>query len=290
MDELEGTVSKKVKPNHRASPGPIGNTQGLIVPQTQPNASGPNNSAPPPQSKPKEEHWWKRWGSEAVHTTLDLVGLIPAVGELADGANALVYLAEGDKINAALSAASMLPVGGQAATAAKWGKKVEKRLAKEAAEEATERSAKAAAEKAAKEKLEREAAEKARDAAAKKGSKKASSGNQGGNIKGKAAKGRERFTSRAARRKAMRDADIPTSQQPVSQSRNQSGREYSYDTPVPGGGTQRKSVQQQTMDRSHPGQSHWEAGRVKTDPLTGAVRKNKYGRPALTNDKSKVDY
>lgn len=88
----------------------------------------------------------------------------------------------------------------------------------------------------------------------------------------------------------MRDAGIPTSQQPVSQSRNAAGREYAYDVPAPGGGTQRMSVQQQTMDRSHPGQAHWEAGRVKTDPRTGAVRENNYGRPALTNDKSKVDY
>lgn len=111
----------------------------------------------------------------------------------------------------------------------------------------------------------------------------------------KAPKGGEALTSRAARREAMRDAGIPTSQQPVSQSpvsqsRKASGREYSYDVPAPGGGTQRMSVQQQTMDRSHPGQAHWEAGRVKTDPRTGAVRENKHGRPALTNDKSKVDY
>lgn len=105
-----------------------------------------------------------------------------------------------------------------------------------------------------------------------------------------AAKGEAAPTSRAARREAMRDAGIPTSQQPVSQSRNASGREYSYDVPAPGGGTQRMSVQQQTMDRSHPGQAHWEAGRVKTDPRTGAVRENNYGRPALTNGKSKVDY
>jgi hypothetical protein len=112
----------------------------------------------------------------------------------------------------------------------------------------------------------------------------------GGAVVSNAAKGGEALTSRAARREAMRDADIPTSQQPVSQSRNASGREYSYDVPAPGGGTQRMSVQQQTMDRSHPGQAHWEAGRVKIDPRTGAVRENNYGRPALTNDKSKVDY
>lgn len=109
----------------------------------------------------------------------------------------------------------------------------------------------------------------------------------------KVAKGAEKsaHTSRAARREAMRDAgNIPTSQAPVSQSRNASGREYSYDVPAPGGGTQRVSVQQQTMDTNHPGQAHWEAGRVKTDPLTGAVRETKYKRPALTNDKSKVNY
>ena len=141
----------------------------LSVPQTQPNASGPGNSAPPPKPTPKEEGWWNRWGSDALHTTLDVVGLIPGVGEVADGANALVYLAEGDKVSAALSAAAMLPIGGQAATAAKMAKKgaqaLEKQAAKKAAEEAVEHSAKEAAEKAAKEKLEREAAEKAKDLA-----------------------------------------------------------------------------------------------------------------------------
>jgi hypothetical protein len=39
-----------------------------------------------------------------------------------------------------------------------------------------------------------------------------------------------------------------------------------------------------------PAKRHWEAGRVKIDLRTGAVRKNNYGRPALKNDKSKVDY
>jgi RHS repeat-associated protein len=97
-------------------------------------------------------------------------------------------------------------------------------------------------------------------------------------------------SSRSARREAMRNSGIPTSQQPVSQSRNASGYEYSYDVPASGGGTQRMSVQQQTMDRIHQGQPHWEAGRVKTDPLTGAVRESNYGRPALTNDKSKINY
>lgn len=107
-----------------------------------------------------------------------------------------------------------------------------------------------------------------------------------------AVKGETALTSRAARREAMRDAGMPTSQQPISQTYDRATRtrELSYEVPAPGGGTQRMSVQQQTMDRSHPGQPHWEAGRVKTDPRTGEVRYNNYGRPALTNDKSKVDY
>jgi RHS repeat-associated protein len=99
-----------------------------------------------------------------------------------------------------------------------------------------------------------------------------------------------RGSSNAARQEAMRQAGIPTSQQPVSQSRNSSGREYSYDVPALGGGTNRMSVQQQTMDRSHVGQPHWEAGRVKIDPLTGQVRYNDFGSPRLTNDKSKICY
>jgi RHS repeat-associated protein len=97
-------------------------------------------------------------------------------------------------------------------------------------------------------------------------------------------------TSRAARRQAAFNAGIPRSQQPLSQSRNQSGREYGYEVKGPGGTTVKMSVQQQTKDRSHPGEKHWEAGEVKTDPITGDIRMNRYGRPALKNSKSKEDY
>lgn len=96
-------------------------------------------------------------------------------------------------------------------------------------------------------------------------------------------------TSRGARRQAMRDSGIPTSQQPISQSKNSSGREYTYSVSKKGGGTERKSVQQQTKDRSHKGQPHWEAGRVKTDNH-GNTRMNQYNRPKISNPKSKVNY
>jgi RHS repeat-associated protein len=102
--------------------------------------------------------------------------------------------------------------------------------------------------------------------------------------------GTEGTTSRSARREVMREQGIPTTQQPLSQSQNMSGKSYEYEVPKSGGGTQIKSVQQQTMDVSHPNQGHWEAGSVKTDPISGQVRMNKYGRPKLTNDKSKKDY
>ncbi len=107
----------------------------------------------------------------------------------------------------------------------------------------------------------------------------------GGGGGGSLGRGLGASSSNAARLDAMRQAGIPTSQQPLAQTSNASGREYSYNV----GGT-RMSVQQQTLDRSHMGQSHWEAGRVKIDPLTGQVRNNDYGFPRLTNDKSKVCY
>jgi RHS repeat-associated protein len=100
---------------------------------------------------------------------------------------------------------------------------------------------------------------------------------------------REAGTTRAASRAAMREAGIPTSQQAVRQGRNASGRFREYDVPASGGGTQRKAVVESTMDRSHPGQPHVEAGRVKTDPATGATRTNDYGAPRLQNDKCKIN-
>ena len=63
---------------------------------------------------------------DAVHLGLDVVGLVPGLGEIADGANALLYLAEGDYTNAALSAAAMIPFAGMAATGAKMARRVDR--------------------------------------------------------------------------------------------------------------------------------------------------------------------
>ncbi|MGH3921276.1 MAG: RHS repeat-associated core domain-containing protein, partial [Pseudonocardiaceae bacterium] len=59
--------------------------------------------------------------SEIGHGALDVIGLIPVVGEVADLANAAWYTAEGDYTMAALSAAAAIPFAGWAATGAKVG-------------------------------------------------------------------------------------------------------------------------------------------------------------------------
>jgi hypothetical protein len=47
---------------------------------------------------------------------------------------------------------------------------------------------------------------------------------------------------RVARRRMMRDEGIPTSQQPISQTRSTSGFAYEYRVPMDGGGSQIKSI------------------------------------------------
>jgi hypothetical protein len=58
-----------------------------------------------------------------VHVGLDVVGLVPGVGEIADGINAAIYTIEGDYENATISTASMIPGLGAGATAGKYGKR-----------------------------------------------------------------------------------------------------------------------------------------------------------------------
>ncbi len=72
---------------------------------------------------------WPDWSlSDVVHTTLDVVGLVPGLGEIADGVNAVIYLAEGNYTDAGLSAAAMIPFAGTAATVAKFAKNADKAI------------------------------------------------------------------------------------------------------------------------------------------------------------------
>ena len=51
-------------------------------------------------------------GLDGIQTVLDVAGLVPGIGEVADGANALISVARGDLAGAGLSAVSMIPVAG----------------------------------------------------------------------------------------------------------------------------------------------------------------------------------
>jgi hypothetical protein len=78
-------------------------------------AQAPAAAAGPPPTAPADSNLLADIG----HGILDVVGLVPFVGEAADGINAAWYAVEGDYANAALSAAATIPGFGAAATAAK---------------------------------------------------------------------------------------------------------------------------------------------------------------------------
>lgn len=89
-------------------------------------------------------------GMDALHVGLDLFGMVPGVGVLADLANAGIYTARGKKGMAGLSLLAAVPGVGQAATAGKLATKFGGRVGKAArAISPTGKTAKAA-EKATK--------------------------------------------------------------------------------------------------------------------------------------------
>jgi RHS repeat-associated protein len=99
------------------------------------------------------------------------------------------------------------------------------------------------------------------------------------------------LSPRAARRRAMREAGIPTSLQPTAQRSPRvpgtnvpGGRQYTYHVPAPGGGTQTMSVQHSLTDRVPGHGPHWEAGPVKLAGQTDGL-----GRPRLQSSKVKVE-
>ncbi len=163
-----------------AGPDGPGNTVGHVVflPDGMAPYAGPlvDLDALKAQAEAEEKKSWWDSASGWVHGALDIAGLIPGFGEIADGLNAGIYLAEGDYLNAGLSAAAMIPFAGWAATGGKLANKVGKAVLKEVAEEAVEKVAKEGVEKLAKEgveKLEKEAVKKLEKEAAEKLEKEA---------------------------------------------------------------------------------------------------------------------
>lgn len=178
-----GTVSGEVKPvkgssTVRISGKPViregdpctlngGNCPGIYVTEPAPSGSiagGHPSASTNPPVKPetsKEEGWWGK-ASPWVHGALGLASFVPGLGIVTGAADAGIYAAEGDMVDAGLSAASMIPGGKIVTTAGKLVKGAAG-LAREA--HAAEEAAKLAreAEEAAKAaKLEKEAEEAAK--------------------------------------------------------------------------------------------------------------------------------
>jgi hypothetical protein len=73
------------------------------------------------------------WVPNWAHQSLDKAGLIPGLGNLADGVNLVLYVSEGDIKGAAISAKGMLPGLGQAAVLKRLGGQIAGRAGARAA-------------------------------------------------------------------------------------------------------------------------------------------------------------
>ncbi|WP_143278024.1 hypothetical protein [Burkholderia cenocepacia] len=176
-----------------------GNTVGRLYGQTAMSRVAASAANPPVVAETAAEAGWFSQAVGYVHTGLDVLGAIPEVGAIFDGANGLIYAAEGNTAEAAISGGSVIadlvPGLGTAGKAVKYGAKgVAKLGAKEAAEQLAKQEAKVLAEREAKQLAEQEAkqaaeqaAKKAEKEAAEKAEKEAASngGKDGGKVKGK---------------------------------------------------------------------------------------------------------
>jgi RHS repeat-associated protein len=99
-------------------------------------------------------------------------------------------------------------------------------------------------------------------------------------------------SSRAARRQAMREYGVPTSQQPVSRVKSPGGDQYVYEVPGPGGKTREVVVTHHPEDPLHG--PHWEAGTPKENhPLSyDPLGRRRYYNvdPATKQPKARVRY
>ncbi|MCQ9839222.1 hypothetical protein ACUDOC_29435 [Pseudomonas aeruginosa] len=120
---------------------PQGNTQGRVNGETPATGKSAEASRTTVESETPAEDDTGTKILDGLQTTLDVAGLIPGVGEIADLANAGISLARGDYAGAALSLVSAIPFAGWFGTAGKVGRR--------AANEAAERAAKETAEEAA---------------------------------------------------------------------------------------------------------------------------------------------
>lgn len=115
MDNLEKESAEAASEN-------VGNSANAEVDSAN-SSNNKSNSADGAQgnnsSNDSSSSFWDK-----LQTGLDIVGMVPIVGEVADLANAGISLARGDYEGAALSMAAMVPIAGNAAGAVKIGRRI----------------------------------------------------------------------------------------------------------------------------------------------------------------------
>ncbi|MBK8445770.1 MAG: RHS repeat-associated core domain-containing protein [Micropruina sp.] len=112
-------TTNKWPKKHSSSTGSSGHQDWSVPENRTPAPPAPKFEWPDPAKMLQGVNW-----KEVGHIALDLAGLIPGIGEIADGANAAWYAAEGDWVNAAFSAAGMVPALGAGVIAAKYANKI----------------------------------------------------------------------------------------------------------------------------------------------------------------------
>ncbi|WP_434573385.1 polymorphic toxin type 15 domain-containing protein [Pseudomonas sp. Z3-8] len=132
-----------------------GNTIGRVVGETVPATVPASQANPPIKAETDAEKGW--WGSASpwVHGGLDALGFMPGLGAIPDLINVGIYAAEGDAVNAGLSAVAAIPFAGDAIKggvlvgkgAHHLGAEVAQQTAHKAAKEATERAEREASER-----------------------------------------------------------------------------------------------------------------------------------------------
>lgn len=137
-----------------AATTPNGNTLGRVNGETPASDKAADDANAEVESETPAEGVTGDEILDGIQLGLDIVGLIPVAGEIADIANAGISLARGDYAGAALSLVSAIPFVGYAGTAGKVVRHATKATAEasaKAAKEVAERTAKEAAQKRSKE-------------------------------------------------------------------------------------------------------------------------------------------
>ncbi len=140
--------------NSGATTTPNGNTLGRVSGETPATGDAAEHSNPEIESETPAEDVTGDEILDSLQLGLDIIGLIPVVGEIADVANGGISLARGDYTGATLSLLSAVPFVGYLGTAGKIGRHGTKAVLEasvKTSKEVVERTAIEAAQKRAKE-------------------------------------------------------------------------------------------------------------------------------------------